>query len=213
MAVKTKKGDFIELDFSAYANGSLFDTTREEDAKKMGIDIEKKKIEPVVVCVGEGMLLKGLDKELEDKEIGKDFDIVLKPEAAFGKRDAKLIRPVPLSAFKEKPYVGMLVNVDGIVAKVISVTGGRALIDLNNPLAGKEITYKVKINSIINENDKKIRAIARMFDINIEKIDGNKVCIEDLKKLRKEALDLFRSKVKELVGLEIELIDVNKKQN
>lgn len=204
--MKTKKGDFIELDFSAYVNGSLFDTTRKEDAEKMGLD--PKKAEPVVVCIGEGMLLKGLDNELENKEVGKDYEIVLKPEAAFGKRDAKLIKPVSLSSFKEKPYVGMLVNVDGFVAKVVSIAGGRALIDLNNPLAGKEITYKFKINSIIEENDKKIKAIAKMFDIGIEKIEENKIYIKDLKKLRKEILDLFRKKIKDLVGLEIELINV-----
>ncbi|MEM4153071.1 MAG: peptidylprolyl isomerase [Candidatus Pacearchaeota archaeon] len=204
--MKTKKGDFIELDFSAYVNGSLFDTTRKEDAEKMGLD--PKKVEPVVVCIGEGMILKGLDNELENKEVGKDYEIVLKPEAAFGKRDAKLIKPVPLSAFKERPYVGMFVNVDGFVAKVVSIAGGRVLIDLNNPLAGKEITYKFKINSIIEENDKKIKAIAKMFDIGIEKIEENKIYIKDLKKLRKEILDLFRKKIKDLAGLEIELINV-----
>ncbi|MCX8193939.1 MAG: peptidylprolyl isomerase [Candidatus Pacearchaeota archaeon] len=210
--MKTKKGDFIEIDFSAYANGALFDTTREEDAKKIGIDIEKRKMSPVVVCIGEGMLLKGLDKELENKEIGKDYNVVLKPEAAFGKRDARLIKPVPLSAFKEKPYIGMLVNVEGIVAKVVSIAGGRALIDLNNPLAGKEIIYKFRINSIVNEDDKKIKAIARMFDIKIRKIDGNKVYIYDLKKIKKETLDFFIKKIKNLVGLEIEPISAERNE-
>ncbi len=33
---------------------------------------------PVVVCIGEGQLLKGLEDELEGKEIGKEYTIELK---------------------------------------------------------------------------------------------------------------------------------------
>jgi FKBP-type peptidyl-prolyl cis-trans isomerase SlyD len=150
MTEKTKKKDFVELDFSAYANGVLFDTTIVSEAKKAGIDTSKGKFEPLVVCIGEGMLLKGFDKALEDKEIDHDYEIVLKPGEAFGKRDPKLIKTIPLSAFSEIPHAGMLVNVNGFVAKVISVTSGRTLVDLNNPLMGKEIKYTFKIKAIVS---------------------------------------------------------------
>ncbi|MGB9707853.1 MAG: FKBP-type peptidyl-prolyl cis-trans isomerase [Candidatus Pacearchaeota archaeon] len=205
---KTKKGDFIEIDFSAYTkDGMLFDTTRIEDAKKAGIEIKDKKFEPFVLCIGEAMLLKSLDKELENKDIGKNYEVALKPEHAFGKRDPKLIKIVPLSAFTEMPHAGMLVNVNGIVAKVISVTSGRALVDLNNPLAGKEIVYKFKINEIVLDNNKKIKAIAKMFGIEIEKIEEKEgktiVSFKKMTKVSKNDVELFKKKVLELTKIEI----------
>ncbi len=203
-----KKGDFIELDFSAYTkDGLLFDTTRESDAKKAGIDVKDKKFEPLVLCIGEGMLLKSFDKELENKGVGEDYEIVLKPEQAFGKRDPKMIKTVPLSAFTEMPHAGMLVNVNGIIAKVISVTSGRALIDLNNPLAGKEIVYKFRINEIVHDNKKKIKAIAKMFGIEIENIeekDGKTtVTFKKGAKINKNDIESLKKKVLALTKIEI----------
>ena len=208
MSRKTKKGDFIELDFSAYTkDGMLFDTTHIEDAKKAGIETKDRKFEPFVLCIGEAMLLKSLDKELENKDIGKNYEIALKPEHAFGKRDPKLIKTVPLSAFTEMPHAGMLVNVNGIVAKVVSVTSGRALVDLNNPLAGKEIIYKFKIKEIVLDNSKKIKAIAKIFGLeveNVEEKDGKTtVSFKKIAKVSKNDVELLKKKVLELTKIEI----------
>lgn len=218
MTEKTKKGDFVEIDFSAYTHdGILFDTTRESDAKKAGVNLNKnKKIEPIVVCIGEKMLLREFDKALENKEVGKDYELTLKPEQAFGKRDPKLIKAIPLSAFTEIPRTGMFVNVNGFIAKVISVTSGRALVDMNNPLAGKEILYKFRIKEIVKDNKKKIYAIAKAFGIEIENIleedsESNKVKIS-LKKFNtskavdKKILEQFQSKIKESANIECEIL-------
>lgn len=211
MVVKTKKYDFIELDFSSYTkDGMLFDTTREEDSKRAGIEAGKdRKFESLVLCIGEGMVLKNFDKELEDREIGKDYEIVLKPEQAFGKRDPKLIKAVPLSAFTEMPHTGMFVNVNGIVARVVSVTSGRALVDLNNPLAGKEIVYKFKIKEIVSDNKKKIKAIAKVFGIDIENINDSEsrviISLKKTKSASKSDIEQFKNKVKELVKIDCEV--------
>jgi len=207
---KIKKGDFIELDFSAYTgDGMLFDTTREEDAKKAGIDVKDRKFEPLTICVGEGMLLRGLDREIENKEIGKDYDILLKPEHAFGKRDVRLIKTVPLSAFTEMPHAGMMVNVNGMIARVVSVTSGRALIDLNNPLAGKEVIYKIQVRAIVHDNKKKISAIARMFGTDIENFEEKEgkaiASLKRQKSVNKGDIELLKKKTKELANLDLEV--------
>ena len=155
--MKTKKNDFVEIDFVArIKDGNVFDTTKEEEAKKAGLISEKAEkkdqFKPLSVCIGQGMLIKGLDKALENKEVGKDYRIELKPSEAFGLRDAKLIKTVALSSFKEMPQRGMFVNVDGIVARVVTVTSGRALLDFNNPLAGKPLMYDIQIIRIIKES-------------------------------------------------------------
>ncbi len=110
-------------------------------------------------CIGEGQVVPGLDKALEEKEVGKEYEIELKPEEAFGKKDVKLIKLVPTSIFakqKISPFPGLSVNIDGMFGIIKTVTGGRTLVDFNHPLSGKEIKYKFKIDKIIKDDKEKI---------------------------------------------------------
>lgn len=206
--MKTKKNFFVELDFIArIKDGEIFDTTIREEALKAKLidENDKREFKPLEICIGQGMVVKGLDKELEDKEEGKEYVIELKPEDAFGIRDPRGIRTFPLDVFKEKPVAGMLVNVDGIIAKVLSVTGGRAILDFNSPLAGKNIVYTFRINKIIKENEKKVEIVANMFGLKIGsvKIENNKAIVSFEKKVPTAIMKKFKEKIKELVGVEL----------
>ena len=211
--MKTKKGDFIELDFVAsIKNGIVFDTTLESEAKKADLvgENDKHKFKPMNVCIGEAMVIKGLDAELSDKEISKEYEIELEPKKAFGMRDAKLIKTVGLGSFKEMPQKGMFVNVDGLIAKVVSLSGGRILLDFNNPLAGKVIIYKIKINKLINDDSEKIRILAKKFALEIENIEVKErekkmfIKVKDKKKVKKEILKDFEKKIREITRLDCE---------
>ena len=97
------------------ADGAVFDTTDKEVAKKEGIASNKAEYGPMLVCVGQGHVLKGLDDALIGKEIDKAFTITLQPEEAFGKKSAKLVRLIPLRKFKEHditPFPGLQVDID-----------------------------------------------------------------------------------------------------
>ncbi len=208
--MKTKKGDFIELDFTAsIKGGSVFDTTKEEDAKKAGLLDDKRKhdFKPMQICIGERMVIKGLDDALIDKEIGKSYDIEIQPKDAFGKRNPKLIKTVPLSAFQQMPQPGMFVNVNGLIAKVITITGGRALIDLNNPLAGKIVIYKFKINKLIEDNSDKIKLLGKSFGLDIGEVNIQDKKVKIRVKNKKDVkLDAFKEKIKTLLNIEPEFI-------
>ncbi len=160
---KTKKNDFVEIEFVGRANGEIFDTNIKKEAEKINLKIEEK---PLIVCIGQGMLVRGFDKELEDKEVGKEYHINLSPEEAFGKRNPSLIKIMPLKVFKEKniqPAAGLMLNFDGLLAKVITVSGGRVIVDFNNPLSGKEIEYDFKIKRKIQDMKEKINALQDFF--------------------------------------------------
>ncbi len=163
MALKDK--DFIELEFTArIKNGEVFDTNIESEAKKAGLNI--KEFKPLVVSINSGMLIKGLDESLLGKEIGESYKEEFKPEKAFGKRDPKLVKMIPLKAFQQhniNPQRGMQLNLDGNIAKIVSVSGGRVLADLNNPLAGKPVEYEYTIKSKVEDLDKKINSLQDFF--------------------------------------------------
>ncbi len=200
---KIKKNDFIEIEFTGTANDEIFDTTNKKDAEKMGIDA--KNIKPMTISVGNQMILQGLDEDLEGKETGKEYSIHVMPEKAFGKRDPSMIRTYGLSHFKKQninPYPGMALQLDNTVAKVISVNGGRVTMDFNNPLAGKEVDYKYKVNKIIDDEKEKVNALQDFFfKQRFEfKIQGKKVVFKDDK--IKQFIDMIGPKFAEITGLE-----------
>ena len=84
-----QKNDFIELEFVARTkeNNEIFDTNIKSEIDKAKLNFEPK---PFVIVIGKEMAIKGLDKDLEGKEVGKEYALEIQPENAFGKRNHNL---------------------------------------------------------------------------------------------------------------------------
>jgi len=160
-----KKNDFIQIEFTGKANGQIFDTTNPKEAKALGIDAPKD-IKPLIICAGNAMMLKGLDEQLEGKELDKKYTLTVPPQKAFGLRNTNLIKTYGLQNFRKNdinPYQGMTLQLDNQLVKVISVSGGRVTVDFNNPLAGKEVEYSFTITKKIIDDLEKINALQDFF--------------------------------------------------
>ena len=168
MTEKTKTSDFVEMDFTAMTlpGEIIFDTTSKVEAEKAGLPTEKREFKPSVIAIGHKMVIPGFDKSLEGKEIGKNYEQEIEPEQAFGKRFPNLVKMVSLNQFKKQnivPQKGMQFNLDGQIATIRAVTGGRVLVDFNNPLAGKKVKYKFKIKRKITSQKEKINSLQDYF--------------------------------------------------
>jgi len=216
-----KQGDFIELDFTAKLKETdkTFDTTLQDTAKKEDLPVDKERLKPIKICVGKGMVIKGLDLALENKEEGKEYSIDINPEHAFGKRIPSLVRTIPEKIFLEKdvhPVRGMMLNLDNMVARVISVSGGRVMVDFNNPLSGKVVTYHFKINRIIKDTKEKLAVLAENYlskDSEI-KLEDKKatITISSIFLKNKKTIENFVKMVKDMVGIEVKLEEKKAKE-
>jgi len=162
--LQVAKGDFILIDYVAKVKetGEIFDTSIAEVAKKANLYRENTIYEPMLVVVGEGWVLKGLDEQLEGLEVGKKAVIEVPPEKGFGLRDPSKIKLVPLRKFREQnitPYPGMEVEIDGKMAVVRSVGAGRVQVDFNLPLAGKTLIYEVEVKKKLETVEEKVKAL------------------------------------------------------
>ncbi len=208
--MKTKKNDFVEIEFTGKANDQIFDTTNKKQAEQMNLQVDIKNIKPIIVSVGNQMLLKGFDDELEGKEIGKKYLIHILPEQAFGKRDPKLIKTMPMRIFREKemnPIPGMTLQLDNYIAKVLSVSGGRVIVDFNNPLAGKEVDYDFKILRKITSIKEKINALQdfffkQRFEFDIDE-KNKKILFKDAK--IKPLVQMMNQKFKDMIEFDFEV--------
>jgi len=73
---KVSKKDFIEIEYTGKIkeDNTIFDTTDEDIAKENNLETHSG-YEPIIICVGEEQLLKGIDGNLEGNDIGKEYDI------------------------------------------------------------------------------------------------------------------------------------------
>lgn len=175
--MKIKNKDFIEIEYTGRLaeDNQVFDTTDIELAKKEGIYEENMQKGPITICLGENQVLKGLEDNLIDKEPGKEYEIILDAENAFGKKDAKLIKLIPANKFKDQqiqPMPGLQINVDGTIGTIKTVSGGRILVDFNHPLSGQDVVYKVKVNKIIEDDKEKIKEFLK-FGLNLDDVNVN----------------------------------------
>ena len=219
--MKTKKGDFIELNYIAKLkeNNKIFDLTDEKTAKENNVYEENHDYKPRIICIGNNDVVKGLDKELEDKEINEEYKIELTPEEAFGKKDAKLFQLVNTNKFRREdiiPYPGLQVNVDNMFGIVRTVSGSRTMVDFNHPLAGKDIIYEFKVKRIVDDEKEKLKGF---LDLYLKKdaeftLENNKAVINlDIpKELQRPLIDKIKSLISSIKEIEFKKEKADKKE-
>src|SRR3989338_8134574 len=94
-----KKHDFVEIEYTGRLkqDSSVFDTTEEKVARENGVYDKDADYSPLVICIGENNILKGLEEQIIGKETGKEYKFEISHENAFGRKDAKFIQLVPTS--------------------------------------------------------------------------------------------------------------------
>ncbi|MEM5806528.1 MAG: peptidylprolyl isomerase [Candidatus Aenigmatarchaeota archaeon] len=188
-----KRGDVVYIDYVGRIKDTneIFDLTIEEIAKKEGIYNPNYTYKPIPIVVGFGFVIKGLDEEIEKMNEGEEKIVEIPPEKAFGKRDENLVKTFNLSDFKKQDVelkVGEFVNINGILGKVLSISGGRVVIDFNHPLAGKTLVYNIKIVKKVENELDKVRAVLEFFVKKVENfevkedLDSDAIIIVDKEK-------------------------------
>ncbi|MCZ7357370.1 MAG: peptidylprolyl isomerase [Candidatus Methanoperedens sp.] len=175
-----QKGDFIKVSYTGKTEDRIFDTTEEEVARASGIYNEKGKYGGDVIVVGAGHTVLGLDEDLIGKDVGYKGSITLPPEKAFGHRNPELIETIPITKFKDRPQVGMPVQVDGRAGTIIRVIGRMAQVDFNRFLAGVTVTYDYEIKEKIEDNEGKVHGLLGLYlgrDLSIQ-INGETATVE-----------------------------------
>ncbi len=210
--MKLKKGDFIEIDYIGKIKdeNKIFDLTNEEIAKKENIYHKDHEYKPIIICLGFNDIIKGLDEELINKDLGK-YIIEINSEKAFGKKTYDLIKLVPNSIFSKeniRPFPGLQINIEGLIGTIRSVSGGRSLIDFNHPLAGRDLIYEVEIKRIVDNLEEKLKSLLKLkigkevkFDIINAKAVIKTNLNQELKKLLEEEI---KDKIPEIQEIEFE---------
>lgn len=137
-----KKGSKVTLDYEGkFENGEIFDSSKHNDHSH-----------PLEFTVGEKQVIPGFEKAVLGMKKDQEKEFSIEAKDAYGECDPQLINQVPKNAFppEQEIKVGtafVLGSPDGkrILARVIKIEKDKITIDLNHPLAGKKLFFKIKI--------------------------------------------------------------------
>ncbi len=157
------EGDYIRLNYTGLVDGIVFDTTSAEAAREAGIENASATYGPILVRVGSGHVIPGLDDALIGREVGDEAEVDVPPEKGFGEYRRDLVEGVPLKKFGEKVQVGSRVKNDNREGVVRDIIGGRAIVDYNTDLAGKDLHYTFTVVEIVEDGVERAKGLVRLY--------------------------------------------------
>jgi FKBP-type peptidyl-prolyl cis-trans isomerase SlyD len=110
--------------------------------------------EPVTYTHGKNEIIAGLERGLSEMEINEEKTIQVTPEQAYGPVDPKGFKEVPKSDIPTTELdVGTPLTARGpqgeeLLIHVSEVKDDSVVLDFNHPLAGKTLTFDVKVVDI-----------------------------------------------------------------
>ncbi|MEZ0248428.1 MAG: FKBP-type peptidyl-prolyl cis-trans isomerase [Thermoproteus sp.] len=162
------KGDYILFDYTVIIkdDNKVIETTSEAVAKEAGIYKPEEIYEPRLVVLGETKLWEPLESALLNADEGRDVEVEIPPEKAYGQRDPNKIRILSIREFHRHgivPHVDDVVEIEGNRARVISISGGRVTLDFNHPLAGKTLVVRGKVVKKLATREEKVVYILKQY--------------------------------------------------
>ncbi len=138
-------GKFVQIEYTGtFDNGEVFDSNVEMD--------------PLEFEVGSGSIINGLDQGLIGMANDEEREITISPDKGYGDYNEEFVLNVPLSEMRAnfEPEPGMVISIqmengNMIPARITDISDDNVTLDLNHPLAGKTLHFKVKVLAINDE--------------------------------------------------------------
>jgi len=133
--------DKVSLDYEGrLESGEVFDSSKHGDHSH-----------PLEFTVGAGMVIPGFEQAVLGMEKDQEKEFTIESEQAYGSYNDLLKQKVPRNVLPQdqEPKEGMVLIVQTpegqVPVKIIKVDKETVTIDLNHPLAGKKLIFKIKI--------------------------------------------------------------------
>jgi peptidylprolyl isomerase len=100
------------------------------------------------------MVIPGFDKAVLGMKVGEEKEFTIAPAEAYGEYNPELTKEIPKNVLpkEQEPKEGMTLMVGTpqgqFPVRISKVLADRVVIDLNHPLAGKVLIFKIKVLSI-----------------------------------------------------------------
>lgn len=139
---QVKKGSRVSVFYTGkFKDGTVFE-------KNIGQD-------PLVFSVGKGKVIKGFENAVMGMKLGQTKTAVFKPSEAYGPKDPAFIHTVRAAEIPAGTELAIgtevsFTNQDNarIAGVITAIEGDEVTIDDNHPLAGRSLTFEIRIAAI-----------------------------------------------------------------
>lgn len=139
MARTAEDGDRVRVHYTGTLDdGTVFDSSRER--------------EPLEFELGAEQVIPGFEEAVRGLEVGESVEVSLSPEQGYGHRNEELMVDVARSDLPDglEPEVGQTLEVrteedEPMAAWVAEIGDEEITVDLNHPLAGRELNFEVEL--------------------------------------------------------------------
>ena len=139
--MSVEKGKKVSFEYTLTVDGEIVDSSKEHGA--------------LTYTQGQGSMITGFEKHVEGMSEGDEKRFDVSPEEGYGTVNPDAVREVSRELLPKdvEPAVGMMLGAqaeDGrqLHARISEVRKDTVLLDFNHPLAGKTLTFNVKIVTI-----------------------------------------------------------------
>lgn len=145
---EAKRGDTVKVDYTGkLEDGTIFDSS---DSESCGCGCE-----PLEFAIGEGALIPGFEEAVVGMAPGQSKTITITSDQAYGPYRDELVAVVDRSELPPNLnlQVGMELQVDQGEGEAFSVivtdlNDQQVTLDANHPLAGRDLTFDIKLLDI-----------------------------------------------------------------
>ncbi len=136
------KGSKVTVEYTGtFEDGTVFDTTEGRS--------------PIGFVTGNGEVIRGFDDAVIGMKRGEQKTIKVMPQDGYGERDERLLQQVPRSVFPAEMKIdrdmgfsfrapqGQMMH-----ATITDASSDTVTLDMNHPLAGKNLVFKLKVVDI-----------------------------------------------------------------
>lgn len=114
------------------------------------LDDSQARNKPLEYLHGHDNIVAGLEQALAGLSVGDELTVTLAPEQAYGLRNEALVQEVGRGSFGNAELIpGSRFQTEGEagpqIVTVLAVAGDRVTVDTNHPLAGRTLSYQVRI--------------------------------------------------------------------
>lgn len=148
-ALKVNDGQVVTMEYTLLVDGKIVDSSEGG--------------EPLQFIQGMGHIIPGLEIELYDMKVGDNKVVIVPAKDGYGELEMDAFMDVPRDAFPTDVPVEIGTELElrdksdhPIFARIDSITEDNIRLNMNHPLAGKELHFNVKISGLRLASDEEV---------------------------------------------------------
>lgn len=147
--LKVDDGKVVSMHYTLHVDGRVVDSSEGG--------------EPLQFIQGMGHIIPGLEHQLYDMQVGDAKSITVSPREGYGETDETAFMDVPRQAFPDNVPLDKGTELElrdqagnPVYARIDGVSDDNIRLDMNHPLAGKELNFDVKIAGLRDATEEEV---------------------------------------------------------